>query len=370
MTLWTFVALAGGLVALVAGAEVLVKGAAAIANRLGIAPVIIGLTVVAFGTSAPELAVSVGASLGGEADLALGNVVGSNISNILLILGASALIGGLAVDQRIIRIDIPLLIAASLVTFVLSLDNDISRLDGLVLFGGVIAYTTWLGRSAMNERSEVLEEYGDAMEALEGAVLERPLIAQATYVVVGVAMLILGSQLLVGSATDIAEALGVSDLIIGLTVVSIGTSLPELATSILAALRGQRDIAVGNVVGSNLFNLLSVLGATGLVASTAIPVADQSLRVDFPVMLAATVVLVPIIWKGFRIDRWEGGVFLAAYVIYVTFLVLDATGHGAASTIGTAGLVVAPLVILGFWVTGLQALRQRRARAAAADASH
>jgi cation:H+ antiporter len=233
VTAWTFVALLGGLVALVAGAELLVKGAAAIASRLGIAPVIIGLTVVAFGTSAPELAVSVSASVGGSADVALGNVVGSNIGNVLLILGVSAIIGGLAVDQRIIRLDIPLLLGASTLVLLLGLDGEIGRIDGLVLFLGIVAYTAWLARAARRERSaDVLEEYQEAVEGLEGSAIERPAAVQLAYVLVGLAVLVLGSQLLVGSATDIAEELGVSDLVIGLTVVAIGTSLPELATAL------------------------------------------------------------------------------------------------------------------------------------------
>ncbi len=361
MTIWTFVALLAGLAALVVGAELLVKGAAAIASRLGIAPVIIGLTVVAFGTSAPELAVSVSASLGGNADVALGNVVGSNIGNILLILGASAVIGGLAVDQRIIRLDIPLLLGVSVVALLLSLDNEIGRLDGVLLFVGIIAYTGWLARSARQERGEVLEEYDEAVEVLEGAAVEKPLLVQAAYVVAGLVVLVVGSQLLVGSATDIAEELGVSDLVIGLTVVAIGTSLPELATSVLAALRGQRDIAVGNVVGSNLFNLMSVLGLTGIVSGDGIPVTDDSLRIDFPVMLAATFVLVPIVWRGFKIERWEGALFIGFYALYVAFLVLDASDHSAAGALGTAALIVAPLVVLGFSVTGAQAWSRRRA---------
>jgi cation:H+ antiporter len=364
VTTWTFVALLIGLGCLVLGAEVLVKGAAAIASRLGIAPVIIGLTVVAFGTSAPELSVSIGASLGGNADVALGNVVGSNIGNILLILGASAVVGGLVVDQRIIRLDIPLLIGASLLTSVLALDGEIGRLDGVVLFAGIVAYTTWLARSAREERSEVIEEYEEAVEAIEGAAVERPVAVQIAYVLVGLGVLVLGSQLLVGSATDIAEELGVSDLVIGLTVVAIGTSLPELATSLLAALRGQRDIAVGNVVGSNMFNLLCVLGATGAISSDAIPVSDDSLRIDLPVMLAATIALLPMVWSGFHIARWEGFVLLGFYGTYVAFLVLDASDHSAAGPVGTAALIVAPLVPLGVSVTGVQAWRRHRERAA------
>jgi cation:H+ antiporter len=366
VTAWTFLALAGGLVCLVAGAELLVRGAASIATRLGIAPIIIGLTVVAFGTSAPELAVSVSAGLAGSGDVAFGNVVGSNIVNILLILGGSAVIASLVVSQRIIRLDIPLLIGASVVALLLSLDNEIGRLDGVVLFAGIVAYTGWLIRAAQNERKDVIAEYDEAVEELEVEVIDRPLPVQAALVAAGLAILVLGSQLLVGSATDIAESLGVSDLVIGLTVVAVGTSLPELATSLLAAHRGQRDIAVGNVVGSNLFNLMCVLGLTGIVSPDPIPVADSSLRVDYPVMLAATIVLVPIIWKGFTIRRWEGLVLLAAYAAYVTFLILDSGDSDAVHVVGPAALVVAPLVLLGFTLAAVQARRQGHPEAEAA----
>jgi len=367
VTVLTFVALAIGLVCLVAGAELLVRGAASIATRLGIAPVVIGLTVVAFGTSAPELAVSVSAGLRGEGEVAFGNVAGSNIVNILLILGGSAVVGGLVVSQRIIRLDIPLLVGVSLGALLLSLDNEIGRLDGILLFAGIVLYTGWLVREARTERDVgVLEQYDDAIEDLEVEVVDKPLPVQVGLVALGLAILVGGSQLLVGSATDIAEELGVSDLVIGLTVVAVGTSLPELATSIMAAIRGERDIAVGNVVGSNLFNLMSVLGLTGIVSPDPIPVSDASLRIDYPVMLAATIVLLPIVWRGFRIERWEGVVLIAAYVVYVAFLVLDASDHDATSTVGTFATIVAPLVILGFAVPGVQAWRRNRAGAAAA----
>ena len=357
----TVLALLVGVVCLVGGAELLVKGAATIASKLGIAPVVIGLTVVAFGTSAPELAVSVSAALGGNADVAFGNVVGSNTGNILLILGASAVVGGLAVQQRIIRFDIPLLIVVSVVALLMSLDNNIGRIDGIILFAGVVVYVGWLVREARGERTDVVEEYTESVETIEGVALERPLWFNLMLVAAGLVVLVVGSQLLVNGATDIAESAGVSDLVIGLTVVAIGTSLPELATSILAALRGQRDIAVGNVIGSNLFNLMSVLGLSAIVSNDGIPVSDVSLRLDFPVMLAATIVLVPIVWNGFQIKRWEGFVLIGFYAVYVAYLVLDASDSSAVDVVGPAALIVAPLVALTFGVTGFQGWRRHRA---------
>lgn len=366
MTIWTFVALAIGVVALVAGAELLVKGAAAVAARFGIPPVVIGLTVVAFGTSAPELAVSVGAALDGNTDVAFGNVVGSNIGNILLILGASAVIGGLAVSQRIVRLDVPLLIVVTVVVLLMSLDNSIGRVDGVVLFAGVIAYTGWLVRSSLRgDAPDVEGEFAEGMDEIDGDLVEKPLLVQAGLVVAGFVLLVAGSQALVGSATDIAEELGISDLVIGLTVVAIGTSLPELATSVLAAVRGQRDIAVGNVVGSNLFNLMSVLGLTGIIASDGIGVSDAALRLDVPVMIAATVVLLPIFWNGFVIQRWEGVVFLAFYVVYVAYLILDSSDHSATAVVGPAALIVTPLVLLTFGMLGYQGWRRHQASAEA-----
>lgn len=360
MTIWSFAALVAGLVGLVLGAELLVKGASAIATRLGVAPVIIGLTVVAFGTSAPELAVSIGATVTDSSDVALGNVVGSNIGNVLLILGAAAIVGGLAVSQRIVRLDLPLLILVSVVVFVMALDNSIGRLDGVVLVAAIVAYTAWLIRAARAERSDIVEEYREAVDQVEGAVVERGLAIQMALLLSGLMVLVVGSQLLVGSATDIAESLGVSDLVIGLTVVAVGTSLPELATSVLAVLRGQRDIAVGNVVGSNLFNLLGVLGLSAIVAGDGVAVGDGSLRLDLPVMLAATVVLLPIFWSGFEIHRWEGVVLVSAYAAYLAYLVLDAGDHVAADVVGPATLLVATLVGLTLVATGVQGWRRHR----------
>lgn len=342
------------------GAELLVKGAAAIAQRLSVEPLIIGLTVVAFGTSTPELAVSVGAELSGSPDIAFGNVVGSNIANILLILGASAAVRNLAVSQRIIRLDIPLLIGLSAVTLVMALNKKIGRLDGFILFAFIIGYTWWVIRESRREAAAMVEEYRASVEVLDRAVVERPFAVQIAYVVGGLVGLVLGSRLLVRSASDIATWAGISELVIGLTVVAVGTSLPELATSMMAAFRGQVDIAVGNVVGSCLFNLSAVLGATALVSSRGIGVSDASLRIDLPVMILATMVLVPILWNGFAIKRWEGYVLLAFYIGYVTYLILDASGHSAAAVVGPAILIVTPLVLLPLVVTGYQAWHRHR----------
>ena len=362
MDFLTIVYLVIGFVCLVLGAEWLVKGASSIASKLGIAPIVIGLTIVAFGTSAPEFAVSIGGAVSGNTDVALGNVVGSNTINILLILGMSAAIGGLSIEQRLLKLDIPILIGVSLVTYVLVLNDVVGRIEGAALFLGLITYTFWLLRDARKaESADVEKEYSESVEALEGATLKRPMPFQVLLVVLGFGLLVLGSRLLVNSATEIATELGVSDLIIGLTVVAAGTSLPELATSVLAAIRGQRDIAVGNVVGSNLFNTLGVLGGSAIFASDGIPVSNEVIRLDFPVMLAATIVLLPICWNGFMIKRWEGFLLAAFYVAYVAYLVMEAGDSTAPELFRTAMLIVVPLVIIVYSAAGFQGWRAHRA---------
>lgn len=361
MSFLTIVLLVIGLVCLVGGAELLVRGAAAIASRLGISPIVIGLTVVAFGTSAPELAVSVNASLGGKSDVAFGNVVGSNIVNILLILGLSATVGALAVTQRIVRLDVPILIGVSFVALLMGIDKKFNRIDGIILVTAAIVYTVWLIRTSRSEGKEVEAEYSEAIEILDEAVVKLPLLTQVLFVLGGFVTLVLGSQLLVNSATKIAESFGVSELVIGLTIVAIGTSLPELATSVMASIRGERDIAVGNVIGSNLFNIMLVLGMSSIVSSNGVAVQESAIRLDIPVMIGATIALLPICWNGFQIKRWEGFVLVSFYVLYVLYLLLDTNGHSAASVVGPAVFLVASLSVLGFSVTGYQGWRKHRA---------
>ena len=350
-----------GVVALVAGAEALVRGAARLATRTGLSPIVIGLTVVAFGTSAPELAVSLGASINGEADLAIGNVVGSNIANVLLVLGLAAIVGGgLVVAQRIVRVDVPLVIAASVLVMLFSLNNKLGRLEGFVLIALLIVYLVWTIRSAQRDGSPQIEaEYSEALD--HEKVREVSVWADIGYVLVGLIMLVVGAQLLVGAATDIAVKLGVSQLVIGLTVVAVGTSLPEIATSILAAARGERDLAVGNAIGSNLFNLLAVLGISAAVSPQALTVLQGAITVDIPVMIAASVACLPLFATGYVLERWEGMVFFGFYVAYVSWLVLDATDHGLRDSYRSAMLFfVMPLVVLTLTVILSREWRRRR----------
>jgi cation:H+ antiporter len=360
MGLQTLVFFVVGVIALVVGAEGLVRGAARLAARTGMSPVVIGLTVVAFGTSAPELAVSVGASINDEADIAIGNVVGSNIANVLLVLGLSAVVGGgLVVAQRIVRIDVPIVVGTSVLVFFLALNGTIGRPEGIVLVALLGVYLTWTIISARKGDGPAIEsEYTEALDH-EKLRASSPW-GDLAFVGGGLVLLVIGAQALVSAATDIAEQLGVSQLVIGLTVVAVGTSLPEIATSVLAAARGERDLAVGNAIGSNLFNLLAVLGLTAIVSPTPLNVLDGALTVDIPVMIAAAVACLPLFASGYMLQRWEGGVFLAFYVAYVTWLLLDATEHALRDGYATAMVAfVIPLTAITLGVLGWRTWKLR-----------
>lgn len=349
-----------GAVLLIGGAELLVRGASRIAVAVGISPLVVGLTVVAFGTSAPELAVTVRSAYTGSADVALGNVVGSNIFNILVVLGASALIAPLTVNQQLVRLDVPLMIAASVLVLLLGLDGRIGRVEGLFLFSGVVAYTVFLIRQSRRETAEVQAEYDGAFAGSpEGG---GSWVLNLLFVAAGLGLLVLGAGWLVDAAVFTAEALGVSELVIGLTIVAVGTSLPEVATSMLASLRGERDIAVGNAVGSSIFNLLVVLGIGSAVAPGGIAVPRGALTFDIPVMVAVSVATLPVFFAGYCIERWEGLVFLAYYVAYTTYLVLDATEHDALNEFAAAMTwFVLPLTALTLVIVVGRALRGRAA---------
>ena len=324
MTLLMFVV---GLVALVLGAELLVRGASRLATTLGVSPLVVGLTVVAFGTSAPEVAVSVNAALSGNTDLAIGNVVGSNIFNVLFILGISALITPLVVHAQIIRQEIPILIGSSLLLFALSADDRISFIESLLLLGSLLAYTVFLIVQSRKESQAIRDEY--AAENNKKSTWDASAYVQGLLILAGLYLLVQGSEWLVDSAVIFAKILGVSDIVIGLTIVAAGTSMPEVATSVMAAIKGERDIAVGNVVGSSTFNILGCLGVTGLVASGGLIVPPSVLNFDLWVMLAVCFACVPVFVTGREIARWEGGVFLGYYIAYVTYLILASQEHDA-----------------------------------------
>ena len=360
MSIITFALLVGGLVLLVIGAELLVSGASKVAAILGISPLIIGLTVVAYGTSAPEMSVSVMSGFAGRADIAVGNVVGSNILNTLLILGLSSLVAPLIVAKQIIRSDVPIVIGVSVLLYVFALDGTISKVDGVILFTGAIVYTLSLlyqsRRQVSQENDEFEQEYG-----FDGDRSSLTWLKNIIFIVVGSGMLVLGSDWLVDSATAIARSFGVSDLLIGLTIVSFGTSLPELATSIMASIRGERDIAVGNVLGSNIFNILAVLGVAGILAPQGVAVSEAAIEFNIPIAIAVAFACLPIFASGNRIDRWEGLLFTFYYLAYTTYLVLDALNHETLPIYSKVMLLfVLPLTIVTLVTVTVQEQRSRR----------
>ena len=349
--------LCAGIFLLVIGAEALVRGASQIATGVGISPLVVGLTVVALGTSAPELAVSVGSSLSGQTELALGNVVGSNIFNVLFTLGLTAIVAPLAVSTQLVRLDVPLGIGAAVGTLLLALDGTIGRVDGAVLVTVLIVY---IGFLVLKSRAESAGKGGSVDVAIPARFGQPSTIGQwainVGLVLGGLALLVLGARWIVAAAVEIAQRLGVSELIIGLTIVAGGTSLPELATSVLAGIRGKREIAVGNVVGSNLFNLLAVLGLSAVVAPSGVPVSDSVLWFDLPIMIATAAACFPIFFTGQVIARWEGALFLGYYAAYTTYLFLATTQHDALSTFSaTMWLFVLPLTVLTLLVGALRA---------------
>jgi len=342
-----------GLAVLTAGAELLVKGASRLAVTAGISSLVVGLTVVAFGTSAPEMVVSVQSAWLEKSDVALGNVIGSNIFNVLFILGVSALIVPLRVSLQLVRLEVPLMVGVSCLVFAFALDGKIGKIDGSILVLGLVVYTFY--SVIMSRRQEAAYRSVLQQEGLSPAVSEnstspswrKDIIWNIVLVIMGLALLVMGARWFIDSAITIARQLGASELIIGLTLVAAGTSLPEVATSILAAIRGERDIAVGNVVGSNLFNIMGVLGVSSCVASQGIWVQEVALWQDIPVMIAVALACLPIFYTGHCIARWEGGLFLAYYVAYTAFLVVAGTHphlkHGFASAMI---FMVIPLTIV------------------------
>lgn len=304
--------LLGGLVLLFIGAEGLIRGSSNLAIKIGITPLVVGLTVVAFGTSAPELVVSLKAALIGNSSIALGNVIGSNIANIALILGVAALIRPLDVHANVIMREIPIMIGISILLIILLLDGEIGLFDGVIFVTGVVVYTIvniFLARKEKNP--EVDAEFKEGLESKLGVPIS------ILFVVVGLGLLILGANFFVQSAIAIAKLFHLSDAVIGLTIVAVGTSLPELITSIVASYKKEADIAIGNVVGSNIFNILSILGITAII----IPISSAGISyVDLGIMLIAAIVLFPLSRTGFSITRLEGAMLLSGYVIYIYYL--------------------------------------------------
>ena len=329
--MWLFwLAIAGGLVMLVWSAERFVVGAAAIAYNLGISAIIIGMVIMGFGTSAPEMFVSASASLGGNTNVAVGNAIGSNIANIALVLGLSALASPLVVESQTLKREFPVLLLISTGVLALIWDRELGRIDGVVLLAGILVLVLWMLWLAQKERS-----FGDPLEGEFAAELPHGMSTKAAlfWTALGLIVLVASAQLLVWGAVNVAQAFGVSELVIGLTIVAVGTSLPELAVSVTGALKGEDDIAIGNVIGSNMFNLLAVLGVGAVIHPAALP--EPVIYRDYATMLVLTFALFAMAYsfkrhKGY-INRLEAALLLLSYIGYVAWLYFSEVQHGAGS---------------------------------------
>ncbi len=315
-----------GLLFLILGAELLIMGATRLAVALGISPLIIGLTVVAFGTSSPELTVSIKSAISGSGDIAVGNVIGSNIFNVLFILGFSAIILPLSVSSSLIKIDVPLMVAVSVLMYLFGMDSKFTRIEGAWLCLALIGYVWFLILQGKKE-SQNIENQNIKEASLNQQLGAMHRLQYISLVVIGLVLLIVGSRWFVNSAVSIAEYLKINELIIGITIVAVGTSLPEVFTSVIAAIHGERDLAVGNVIGSNLFNIMGVLGITSLISPLAIQISAEAIRFDIPIMIAAALACLPIFFTGLSISRWEGAFLLGYYFVYICYLILAALSH-------------------------------------------
>ena len=348
-----------GLVILIFGAELLVRGASRLAAAFGVSPLVIGLTIVAIGTASPEVAVSLQAALNGQGDLTLGNVLGSNIFNILFILGVTAILAPIVIAEQLIRKDAPIMVGVSLLAFALAFDGSIGFVDGVTLILLLVVYTVFALRQSRFESKEVQNEYAEEF-AEKQPHTTRDTMANILFILAGLGLLVLGSNWLVDSAIVIAKALGVSELVIGLTIVAVGTSLPEVATSVIAALKGESDIAVGNAVGSNIFNLLGVLGIGALLAPGGISVAGQVLRLDFPVMVFVALVCLPVFYIDSRISRMEGGLLLGYYVLYITYVILQVSSSSALPVVTLFITFFAPITFVALVVVAIRSARSKK----------
>ena len=312
-----------GVAALIAGAELLVRGGAALAARLGISPLLIGLTVVALGTSTPELAVGIEAAIQGNGSLAVGNIVGANIINILLILGFSAALRPLAIQMQTLRLELPVIVLAAVTLFAFAWDGVLSRLEGVLLVTMGAAFTLALIHAARRESFKVKREF--AREYSVRRLPGRQAVTEFLMLIVGIVVIVAGADWLVDGAVALARLWHVSDAFIGLTIVAIGTTTPELVTTIISTIRGERDIAIGNLIGSSVYNILVILGVTSITSTGGIDVGSHLIRVDIPVMVGVALLCIPVFLSGRRISRIEGGLFVSAYAAYLSYLIIERT---------------------------------------------
>jgi cation:H+ antiporter len=348
-----------GLITLIAGAEILVRGAARLAGIFGVSPLVIGLTIVAFGTSSPELAVSVQSALAGQADISIGNVIGSNVFNIFLILGLAALIRPIKIAEQLIKLDAPIMVGVSIFALVLALDGWLSRLEGIILFSLLIVYIVFSLWASKKEQQDVQDEYAEEYATKEPKNL-KTILKNLFFVGAGLAMLYFGSNWLVEAAIIIARTFGVSELVIGLTIVAGGTSMPEVATSIVAAMKGEGDISAGNVIGSNIFNILGVLGVAAATTPESIPVAVNIIRFDLPIAIFAAVVTIPVFIVDNYISRYDGFIFFSYFVFYNVLVVMRALSNPSVPMLESFLYAYIPLTFFIFVALAARYLWKRR----------
>jgi cation:H+ antiporter len=346
-----------GLVILILGADLLVRGASRLAAAFGVSPLVIGLTIVAIGTASPEVAVSLQAAANGQVDLTLGNVLGSNIFNILFILGLTSIVAPIVIAEQLIRKDAPILLGVSMLSFVLAFDGNLGAMDGAILLLLLVVYTVFALKQ--HESRKVQKEYAEEYAQKEPRTTRNTII-NIVFILIGLGLLVLGSNWLVDSAVRIAKSLGVSELVIGLTIVAVGTSLPEVATSVIAALKGESDIAVGNAVGSNIFNLLGVLGIGALVSPAGILVSQRVLQFDLPVMVFVALLTLPVFYIDSRISRIEGGLLFSYYVVYMIYVILRAAESSALVPIQLFIAFFAPITFIALVVIAIRSSRAKR----------
>jgi cation:H+ antiporter len=349
--IFLFIMLFLSLAMMVLGAELLVRGASQLAAMFGVSHLVIGLTIVAFGTSAPELAVGIKGVLTDHTDLVVGNFIGSNIFNVLFIIGSCAAFAPLVVTKQLIRLDVPIMIGSNALLLLLSLEGTIGKVDAVFLLAIFFLYYWFVVCKSRQESASL----GDSKTSYTFLAMTK----QMGIALIGLFLCVAGAERLVDHAVILARIAGVSELIIGLTVVSIGTSLPELATSVVATIRGQRDIAIGNVIGSCIFNVLGGIGLVSLIAPKGVSVAPSVLTFDLPVVIASSIACLPVFFTGYKISRWEGFLFLFYYFAYTTYLILEAQQHDVLPVFSTVMLWFAiPLPALTLLVVVYRSLHK------------
>lgn len=349
------------LAAMVLGAELLVRGASQLAVMVGVSQLVIGLTIVSFGTSAPEFLVSIKGALTNHSDLIVGNCIGSNIFNLLFIIGACAVVAPLVVTSQLIRLDVPIMIGSHLLFLLLSFNGIIGRYDALLLLTSFALYYGFVVRKSLQKNSSMTDSNRNASGDVKPNSTLPAIIKQIGLITVGLILCIQGAEWMVDNAVTLARILGISELVIGLTIVSAGTSLPEVATSIVATIRGQRDIAIGNVIGSCIFNILGVIGLASLIAPEGITIAPSVLRFDLPVAIVASIACLPVFFTEYKISRWEGCVFLLYYTAYITYLLLEAQQHEVLPMFSMAMLwFTIPLTLLTLLVIAYRTMRSNQ----------